>query len=156
MSRKLVTIVLITVLGLSLGLSVPAQDKQEAASPLTKEKYIPDIATFMQIGANSPAGYSWDGKDVFFESRMSGAYQVYRLTEEGWPYQLTLFEDGIDFFTLSHDGKSAIVGASVGGSEQSQLYLMCSKTGQLTTLTEPKSDTLVFQYGSVTWAKDDA
>ncbi|MEW6049739.1 MAG: S9 family peptidase [Candidatus Zixiibacteriota bacterium] len=118
---------------------------------LRKQKYIPDIATFLQIGGSSAAGLSWDGKQVFFTSSMSGANQVYRLTEAGWPYQLSMFEDGIDFFTLSYGSDMAIVGASVGGSEQSQLFLMDTQTGQVTRLTNlPK-----VQFGSVTWAKDD-
>jgi hypothetical protein len=83
---------------------------------------IPDIATFLQIGACSPVDYSWDGKDVYFASGMSGSLQVYRINEAGWPYQLTTFEDGMETFTLSHDGTHAIVGAAVGGDENAQLY----------------------------------
>ncbi len=123
----------------------------EVESLLSKGKYIPDIGTFLQIGRNTPAGYSWDGKDVYFTSGMSGASQVYRLTEERWPYQLTTFEDGIDFFRLSHNGQMAIVGASVGGSEQSQLYLMNPETGRVIQLTHFDD----VQMGSVVWAKDD-
>ncbi|MFH1372840.1 MAG: S9 family peptidase [bacterium] len=114
-------------------------------------RYVPDIATFLQIGGCSPAGYSWDGQDVYFQSGMSGASQVYRITEEGWPYQLTTFEDGIDFFTLSYNSKMAIIGASVGGSEQSQLFLMDTQTGRVLQLTHVDD----IQYGSVTWAHDD-
>jgi len=123
----------------------------EVESLLSKGKYIPDIGTFLQIGRNTPAGYSWDGKDVYFTSGMSGASQVYRLTEERWPYQLTTFEDGIDFFRLSHNGQMAIVGASVGGSEQSQLYLMNPETGRVIQLTHFDD----IQMGSVVWAKDN-
>ena len=82
---------------------------------------------------------------------MSGEPQVYRLLESGWPYQLTTFEDGIDFFRLSYNGKMAIVGASVGGDENSQLYLMDTETGRLVQLTEKPE----VQYGSVTWTRDD-
>ncbi len=62
-----------------------------------------------------------------------------------------MFEDGLDFFALSYGGDMAIVGASVGGSEQSQLLLMDTKTGQLVRLT----DTAGVQFGAVTWSKDD-
>jgi len=120
-------------------------------SILHQGKYIPDIATFMQIGYSAPSGYSWDGKDVYFISSMSGATQVYRITKESWPYQLTLFEDGIDFFVLSHDGTVAIVGASTGGSEQSQLYIIDTKTGQFMQLTHFED----IQMGTVAWARDD-
>lgn len=35
------------------------------ATLLSEEQYIPDIATFLQISNWSPAGNSWDGKDVY-------------------------------------------------------------------------------------------
>lgn len=124
---------------------------KRAKSLLDKGKYIPDIATFLQIGANVPAGYSWDGSQVFFTSSMSGVTQVYRLTETGWPYQLSTFDDGLDFFVLSHNSKLGIVGASVGGSEQSQLYLMDTQTGRILQITNFQD----VQMGSVIWARDD-
>ncbi|MFQ6113173.1 MAG: TolB family protein, partial [bacterium] len=125
---------LLTVLLLGSSMTF-GQQKGQITSILDTLRYVPDIATFLQIGGCRPAGYSWDGKDVFFTSSMSGTPQVYRINEYGWPYQLTTFEDGIDFFTLSYSGKLAIVGASTGGSEQSQLYLMDSKTGRVLQLT---------------------
>ncbi len=124
---------------------------QPVKSLLNEGEYIPDIATFLQIGACSPAGYTWDGKTVYFRSSMSGSSQIYRLTDKGWPYQLTTFEDGIDFFTLGYTGTMAIVGASVGGSEQSQLFLIDTQTGRVLQLTHTDD----VQYGSVAWSKDD-
>ncbi|MEW6412418.1 MAG: S9 family peptidase [Candidatus Zixiibacteriota bacterium] len=120
-------------------------------SLLDKGKYIPDIGTFLQIGYNSPLGCSWDGRKVFFETHMTGAPQVFRLTEEGWPYQLTTFEDGIDFFSLSNNAQMGIVGASVGGSEQSQLYLIDTETGRSVQLTQYDD----IRFGAVVWATDD-
>ncbi len=122
-----------------------------AKALLEEETYIPDIGTFLMIGGAGPMGYSWGGEDVYFGSQMSGAYQVYRLTSEGWPYQLSTFEDGIDFFTLSYGGEAAIVGASVGGSEQSQLYLMDTRTGRVKQLTDFEQ----VQIRTVSWARDD-
>ena len=117
----------------------------------TKGKYIPDISTFLNIGGCGPQGVSWDGKDVYFGANMSGAYQIYRITEEGWPYQLTTFDDGIESFTLNYAGSMAVVGASVGGDENAQLYLLDTKTGRLSQMTfNPK-----VQYGSVVWTRDD-
>ncbi len=146
---KLTLIFILILLLLSISPAV-AQQSKETTSLLNRGKYIPDIGTFMQIGANSPAGYSWDGKDVYFTSSMSGAPQIYRITKEGWPYQLTTFEDGIDFFHLSNNGTMGIVGASVGGSEQSQLYHIDTKMGRIMPLTSGKE----VQYGSVTWSPD--
>ncbi len=120
-------------------------------SLLNQGQYVPDIATFLQIGGCTAAGLSWDGRDAYFTSSMSGASQIYRLTPEGWPYQLTTFEDGVDFFELSPNGAMAIVGASVGGSEQSDLHLMDTRTGRVVRLTEGQK----VQYASVVWSPDN-
>jgi dipeptidyl aminopeptidase/acylaminoacyl peptidase len=131
--------------------SLSAQVRSKDHSLLAKGKYIPSIGTFLQIGANSLTDQSWDGRSLFFNSSASGASQVYRLTDRGWPYQLTTFDDGVDFFTLSWGGDMGIVGASVGGSEQSQLFLIDAETGRQVQLTNnPRA-----RYGSVVWAKDD-
>jgi len=128
-----------------------SDDVADVPSLLTQGQYIPDIATFLNIGGNSLAGVSWDGKDVYVSSSMSGSSQVFRLNQDGWPYQLTAFEDGIDFFVLSHNGQMGIVGASVGGDEQSQIYLMDTRTGRLEQLSKFED----VQIGSVVWDHDD-
>lgn len=120
-------------------------------SVLDRASGLPDIATFLQIGGSVPLGCSWDGRDVYFGSRVSGAQQVYRLTPAGWPYQLTAFADGIDFFELSHGGALAVVGASTGGSEQSQIHLMDTRTGRLQWLMGFPG----VQISNVVWAPDD-
>lgn len=119
-------------------------DKQPA------EKYIPDIGTFMKIGYASSPGISGKTGEFFFTSSMSGVSQVYRITEDGWPYQLTLFDDGIDWYRLSYVGDKAIVGASVGGTEDHQLFLMDTKTGRITQITDNPD----VRYGSVVWKKN--
>ncbi len=152
MFRSMLTCLVMTLaVALLMSSPVVGQGGGIAHSLLDTGRYVPDIATFLQIGGCNPAGYSWDGQDVYFRSSMSGASQIYRITDEGWPYQLTTFEDGIDFFTLSYNSKMAIIGASVGGSEQSQLFLMDTQTGRVMQLTHVDD----IQYGSVTWAHDD-
>ncbi len=136
---------------LTIAVAASADTGQRPPSLLDTGQYIPDISQFLEIDACSPAGYSWDGKQVYFTTSTSGASQVYRLTKEGWPFQLTSFEDGIDFFTLSWGGQLAIVGASVGGSEQSQLLLLDTETGRNIQLTNNSKT----QFQSVLWAPDD-
>ncbi len=143
--------VVFLLIALVIGAAAVGQDSGKATSMLHTGEYIPDIATFMQIGSNSLAGYTWDGKGIFVRSSMSGTSQIYRVTEEGWPYQLTTFEDGIDFFALSYGGGMAVVGASVGGSEQSQLYLMDAQTGRTMQITNFKD----IQFGTPSWSRDD-
>ncbi|HSG99997.1 MAG TPA: hypothetical protein VLB27_08110, partial [candidate division Zixibacteria bacterium] len=85
----------------------------------------PDISTFMQIGASSLAGVNWQDGTMYFTSSMSGKNQVYRyMGEDEWPWQLSVFDEGINDFTLSHNGQWGVIRASIGGSEQGQLFLM--------------------------------
>jgi len=113
--------------------------------------YIPDIETFMKIGWTSSPDISKDGRRVFFQTGFTGVTQLYRLTADGWPYQLTMFPDGIDWYVLSHSSDLAIIGASVGGSEQSQLHLLDTYTGRTRQLTDQPE----VQFGSVVWSRDD-
>ena len=113
--------------------------------------YIPDIEIFMQIGANAGPQVSRDGTVRCFTSSMSGVTQLYRMDPSGWPTQLTLFPDGIDFYALSYDGRSAVAGSAVGGSEQTNLYLIDIRTGRFQTLTEMRGK----QIADPMWSDDD-
>ncbi|UCD94603.1 MAG: S9 family peptidase [Candidatus Zixiibacteriota bacterium] len=115
-----------------------------------EDKYIPNIETFMKVGYATSPGISDETGEIFFVSAMSGVNQLYRLTEEGWPYQLTVFDDGIDWYSLSYDGRLAIAGAALGGSEDHQLFLIDTRTGRTRQLTfTPRT-----RYGTLFWKKD--
>ena len=114
--------------------------------------YIPGIEIFMQIGSNGGPQVSRDGTVRCFTSGMSGVTQLYRLDPNGWPTQLTLFPDGIDFYALSYDGRSAVAGSAIGGSEQTNLYLIDIRTGRFQTLTEMKGK----QIADPIWSDDDS
>lgn len=112
---------------------------------------IPDIETFMQIGAASDPAISSDGSRVFFNTFMSGVDQVYEILPSGWPYQLTVFVDGIDFYVPSYSGDYMIVGASIGGSEQSDFYLLDANTGSVSTFKAAEG----VRHGSPVWSPDE-
>lgn len=131
-------------------LSVPAQGEIDRGNDSSSYD-LPDIGTFMTIGQAIPTGYDWNSSAPYFWSIMSGTKQIYRLNDHGWPVQLTVFEDGFDFFRLNYGGDKAIVGVSPGGSEQSQLYLLDTKTGRIEQITNYDK----VRFGSVIWAKDD-
>jgi dipeptidyl aminopeptidase/acylaminoacyl peptidase len=111
----------------------------------------PDIETFMQIGAASRGQITHDGAMVFFTTATSGVDQVYRLLPSGWPYQMTVLADGIDFFRASPSGRAVVVGASAGGSEQADLFLIDTESGVVSGL---KGDDRV-RHGSPVWSPDE-
>lgn len=112
---------------------------------------VPSIETFMQIGSASNPQISKDGKTILFLSSMAGVTQVYLLTDSGWPYQLTAFADGIDFYRLSPKGSMAVVGASKGGSEQSDFFLFDLGSKVCTPLLENPQ----VRYVSPLWSQDE-
>jgi dipeptidyl aminopeptidase/acylaminoacyl peptidase len=129
-----------------------------AGAPVTEpvdlfgvERYSPDVDAFAEIGWYGTPGLTPDGHRVFFTSGNSGTAQLYDLTGPGWPYQLTFFPNGIDWYELSREGDLAVVSASAGGSENSQLYLIDTRMGRTRRLTD-KPDAA---YGSVIWSRDD-
>jgi dipeptidyl aminopeptidase/acylaminoacyl peptidase len=113
---------------------------------------MPSIETFMQIGSVTRPQITADGSTIFFETSMSSVDQVYRLMPSGWPYQMTVFTDGIDFFKISPSGARVVVGASVGGSEQSDLFLIETSTGLVSVL---KQDEKV-RHISPVWSPDES
>jgi dipeptidyl aminopeptidase/acylaminoacyl peptidase len=136
--------VLVAVCALMLSVSDGGTDPPDSV-------VIPDIEIFMQIGSSSSPQISEDGSRIFFSSSMPGVDQVFRILPSGWPYQMTVFEDGIDFYRISHSGDMIVVGASVGGSEQSDMYLLDTSSGVMTTL---KGDEGV-RHGAPLWSPDE-
>ncbi|MBU1701908.1 MAG: S9 family peptidase [Candidatus Eisenbacteria bacterium] len=111
---------------------------------------LPDIDTFMQIGWSGDPRISADGKTIYLTSGMPGVNQLFRMLPGGWPYQLTVFPDGVDYYTISPNDRWVIIGASVGGNEQSQLLLMDGKTGALKQLTDAPETRFI----QPIWARD--
>jgi len=89
----------------------------------------------MQIGAATNPVLTRDGETLFFTTTMSGTRQLYRLTKEGWPYQLTFFPDGMRDFNLSRDGRTMAVTAAPGGNERYQIYLLDVGSGLTREIT---------------------
>jgi dipeptidyl aminopeptidase/acylaminoacyl peptidase len=118
---------------------------------LEKNKGIPDISAFMRISGSSLTDCSWDGNTIYFKTSITGAPQIFVSSAEAWPLQLTAFEDGVSSFVLSNNGDMAVLEVSTGGSEQAQLYLMETRTGQMVKLTNNPSA----QFGNVIWSKND-
>ncbi len=112
---------------------------------------IPDIETFMQIGSATTPKLTRDGQTLYFTTAVTGTRQLYRLTPEGWPYQLTFFPSGISGINLSRDEKRIAVTAAPDGNERYQIYLLDAVTGLLTpVVADPKA-----RFGTPSFGPDD-
>jgi dipeptidyl aminopeptidase/acylaminoacyl peptidase len=111
----------------------------------------PDIDAFMQIGYAGNPEITRDGNTLFFTSNASGVNQVYRMDAGGgWPYQLSVFTEGVNFVSLSPTGDYLVCGVARGGDENAQLWLMDARTGQTENLThQPEA-----RHGSPSWTPD--
>ncbi|MCL5037964.1 MAG: S9 family peptidase [Chloroflexi bacterium] len=95
---------------------------------------LQSMEQYLNIGANSSPRIPESGSPLFFYSSMPGITQLFSLNEEGWPVQLTFFNDGVDEYEPSPDGTWVAVGASTGGDEQCRLYLLETQTGVIKPL----------------------
>jgi len=115
------------------------------------DNYIPDIQTFMLIGACNGGHQSPSSGELFFKTSLSGEPQLYRVNERGWPYRLTFFPDGIGDYVMSDDGSKIVVLAAPGGNERRQMYLLDPESGRIKALTNMPD----VRFGSVVWAPDN-
>jgi dipeptidyl aminopeptidase/acylaminoacyl peptidase len=110
------------------------------------------MAQFIKMRWPGRATLAPDGT-LYFVYNPDGIRQLYKVAPgktQKDAVKLTTFEDGIGGYSLSDDGKWIGITASVGGSEQADLFLMNTKTGKLETLfSDPNA-----VYGSVTWRRD--
>ena len=138
----------LTLTGLLTSVMIAASARAQSTTPPVS---APDIDAFMQIGAAGSPQLTPDGRVLFFTSASTGVNQIYRLdARDRWPYQLTVFTDGVDFFNLSPDGKTIVCGVSHGGDENSQLWSIDAASGRTLALTnQPK-----VQHGGAVFSPD--
>ncbi len=138
-----VAMTIVTVLIGTVGISAfgaPASDDSAGIDPFIKMRW-PGNAELAPDGT------------LYYVFNPDGINQLYKVppgkTQDD-AVKLTSFEDGIGGYSLSDDGKWIAITASVGGSEQADLFLMEAGTGKLETLfTDPN-----VVYGGPTWRRD--
>ena len=90
---------------------------------------------------------------IYFVHNPDGIFQLYKVAPgktQKDAAKLTEFPDGIGRYSLCEDGKFIAMTASVGGSEQADLFLMDAATGKIETLyQDPK---IVFE--GAAWRRD--
>ena len=95
--------------------------RNESKTPQT----LPSIESFLQIRSASMPKISPDGT-LYYLTWITGVNQLYRLKNKE-TVQLTdrtPFEHGVDFYSLSPDGRYLVLGGDIGGDEQYDLYLL--------------------------------
>ncbi|MHC4947262.1 MAG: S9 family peptidase [Planctomycetota bacterium] len=131
--------------------AAPAAAASDAPGPAGD----PVIARFMKIRAPGQPTLGPDGA-LYVVDWPDGINRLY-VRRNGLaldePFvRLTDFEDGINGYALSPDGRTIIVSAATGGSEQDDLHRLDPATGEITPL---RADPGVV-YGFQRWTADSA
>lgn len=97
----------------------------------------PDIATYLKVRTPGRPDLGPNGA-LYMRDWPDGVFQIYRRDPGSPPgtqgTQLTQFDDGASGFTVSPDGSKLVISASIGGSEQNDLFLLDPITKDLATL----------------------
>lgn len=123
-----------------------------AAGCASRRPVVADVAAYVKIRWPRSASLS-PNETLFFIHNPEGISQLYKVpageaTTDA--EKLTSFEDGIGGYSLSEDGRNLAITAAVGGSEQSDLFLMDATTGRM----EPLFENPEVVYGGVLWRRD--
>lgn len=102
-------------------------------APLALAQQAPTIEPYIKVRAPVAATLSPDS-DLYTIDWPSGVRQLFRTTPNGDTKALTNLDDGVSSYALSPDGKSIILSAAIGGSEQDDLFLLDADTGASTTI----------------------
>jgi dipeptidyl aminopeptidase/acylaminoacyl peptidase len=109
----------------------------------------PSIEQFMKIRAPNSPTLSPDGS-LFVRDWPDGVNQLYHRADAtklgGELRRLTDFEDGLNSYALSPDGKHIILSAASGGSEQDDLYHLDVQSGEITPLLLDQDVVYGFQF----------
>lgn len=93
----------------------------------------PDIRPYIEVRAPLSVTLAPDG-DLYFIDSPRGVRQLFRTPPGGQPAALTDLPDGVSSYALSPNGEWIVLSASIGGSEQDDLFLLDADTGASTTL----------------------
>jgi dipeptidyl aminopeptidase/acylaminoacyl peptidase len=146
--RALAMLLAFTSASSSSAQTTEGRPKSQPATP-------PSIEQFMKIRAPNSPTLGPDGT-LFVRDWPEGVNQLFMRAgdqpETAPMRQLTNLTDGVNSYSLSHDGKTIIFAAATGGSEQDDLYKLDVATETITPLMVNPKDVCTFQV----WLRDDS
>ena len=123
--------------------SVPADVLAQFAPPALPPALSRKIQAMLDVRSPGPGMVSPDGKRLFFNWRVTGTRQIWRLDgPQRFPVQLTGGEDSTSLAGMAPDGSFLLVQRDRGGEEYPGLYLLAPDGGALEVVQhEPKVQT---------------
>jgi dipeptidyl aminopeptidase/acylaminoacyl peptidase len=84
-----------------------------------------DLETLYHARRVTALRWSAEGKHIYFETNVTGRYNVWRVSAEGgWPVQLTVSDEWTHLEDPSPDGRWLVYTQDVGGNEKPNIYLL--------------------------------
>jgi dipeptidyl aminopeptidase/acylaminoacyl peptidase len=131
----------------------PFAPSARAEEPAEKPP-IPDPEPYLQMTGATLAGVARDGSAAFVRMTRDGVSQLFRIDRAGgWPHKLTYRREGVDFASVSPDGRRVVLGYDKDGDEDWGLFLMGTRdedAGKETVLAHGDG----VQHGGVVWSQE--
>lgn len=110
-----------------------------------------DLDTLFFARRIAAVEWSADGGEIFFESNITGRFNIWRVPAEGgWPVQVTVAEERTALGPPSPDGRWLVYSQDRGGNEKPNLFLLPAGGGSAQNIT----NTDRVGYRSVRWSPD--
>ncbi|MEC9373196.1 MAG: S9 family peptidase [Planctomycetota bacterium] len=136
-----------------IGAGCASDNGRAYSTASSSSRSTPDIERFMKIRTPRSVTLAQDGT-LYAIDWPEGVNQLFKREPNRRPSspmtQLTSFEDGVSSYSLSPNESRIIVSAAFGGSEQDDLHLLDTATGELTTLMSDPN----IVYGFAEWLPD--
>jgi dipeptidyl aminopeptidase/acylaminoacyl peptidase len=95
-----------------------------------------DLETLYHARRVTGLRWSADGSHIYFETNISGRYNIWRVSAEGgWPVQITVSDEWTELEDPSPDGRWLVYTQDVGGNEKPNIYLLPPEGGRARNVT---------------------
>jgi dipeptidyl aminopeptidase/acylaminoacyl peptidase len=124
---------------------------QKLASPDNPSYHPLDIDTLYHTRAIESLRWSMDGQSLYFETNITGRYNIWQVPSEGgWPMQLTVSDERHFLEDPSPDGRHLLYAQDEQGNEKPNLFLLSLE--DYTTRNITQSDKI--GYRDMKWSPD--
>lgn len=124
-----------------------AAGREEAAARRTPL----DLETLFFTRRIAGAVWSADGRDLFFETNVTGRFNIWQVPRRGgWPVQLTVSDERTALGRASPDGRWLLFTQDRGGNEKPNLFLQPLPHGRPRPITATEG----VGYRSIRWSPD--
>ncbi|MDR5683857.1 MAG: S9 family peptidase [Armatimonadota bacterium] len=107
-----------------------------------------DVQTLYHARRVTALRWSPDGTDIYFETNITGRYNIWRVgADGGWPIQITVSDEWTHLEDPAPDGRWLVYTQDVGGNEKPNIYLLPPTGGPARNVTNTEG----VAYHAIQW-----